>query len=315
MTDYHVDYRPREFSEVIGQDHIIKSLMSFEKENSWPHAYIFQGVYGAGKTTLARIIASKLGCSEAPNLLEIDAASHSGADNARSLISNLNYSGFGSKSANRAIIIDECHSLSKQAWQVFLKTVEEPPDHVYFFFCTTDMAKIPETIASRCHRYTVKEISELDLAELLDVVAENEGLELPEEAIDLIASEARGSARMALTMLSSVRSAKTVDEVRVGIESAQSGLEMNALCKLLLSGNATWEGCLRIIRKLEIQNVESLRLGIIAYLSKVLLSTDDEQKAEIICAAIHAFSKPYNPSEKIAPLLLSIGELTLYGED
>ena len=133
-------YRPQSWKQVIGQDAAIKSLRATLKAGG-KHGFLFTGPSGVGKTTVARILAAAVGC-EAHNLLEIDAATHTGIDAMRAVSEGVAYKAFGD-SPVKVMIIDEAHSLSKAAWQSLLKVVEEPPEHAYWVFCTTEPGKIP----------------------------------------------------------------------------------------------------------------------------------------------------------------------------
>ena len=170
----HIKYRPRSLQDVRGQDAVVDSLTTALKKSTRPHSFIFTGPSGCGKTTLARILAEKFGCSP-QNVIEIDAATNNGIDSMREVTSTLRYNGFGD-TPNKAIIIDECHALSKAAWQSLLKSVEEPPAHVFFFFCTTENGKVPETINTRCQSYFLKPLRFDDLMDLLEFVVDEEAL-------------------------------------------------------------------------------------------------------------------------------------------
>ncbi len=150
-------YRPEAFSEIIGQEHIVTALSGALKEEKISHAYIFFGGRGTGKTTTARIVAKALG-TDPSDLYEIDAASNRGIDNIRELRENVGTLPFNSK--YKVYIIDEVHMLTKEAFNALLKTLEEPPSHVVFILCTTELEKVPETIISRCQEFTFRKPSE-----------------------------------------------------------------------------------------------------------------------------------------------------------
>lgn len=309
MTDLQVKYRPQALEDVLGQDHVVRSLIKFRVDNSWPHSYLFTGPSGCGKTTLGRIIATELGCSGA-NLVEIDAASNNSVDDIRGLTSGLAYSGFGA-SPVKVYILDEVHSYSKQAWQALLKSLEEPPEHVYFVLCTTEVDKVPDTVKTRCPTYTLRSVPYDTLADLLEWVAEEEGIELDGKQLTLIAQEAQGSPRRALTMLAKAQGAQDMDELRDVLEGASDNRTVIELCRMLVKGNAQWGKVVRLVRELEDIQPESIRLTIVNYVAKALENTEQEAKAGQLLAILDAFSSPWNPSEKRAPLLLAIGVLIL----
>lgn len=308
MRDFHVAYRPTDFDQVLGQGHVVESLRSYEKANDWPHAFLFTGSSGCGKTTLARIVASKLQAASA-EIMEVDAATFNGIETMRALTSDLNYKGFG-ESDVKFIILDECHQLSKSAWNALLKTIEEPPSHVYFSFCTTEPDKVPETIKTRCIQYNLKSVPYSDLLELIAAIAELEELDIPEDGLKTIAREALGSPRRALTSLSKCSHCTTLSEVTSILETTEENIETIELCRALAGRVALdWRKAIRLIRKLDEKNPESVRLTIVNYTAKALMNTEASNDAEKFLAILDAFSKPFNPSEKMAPLLLAVGQL------
>lgn len=305
--DIHVAYRPEDFDELIGQKHIVKILKGFEKSNDWPHSYLMQGRAGSGKTTTARIIANKLKADKS-NILQLDAASNSSVENIRNLTSTLRYKAFGENST-KVIIIEECHALSNAAWQALLLPSEEPPEHVYFIFCTTEINKVPETIKSRCQVFNFKDISNDDLIDLLETISDAEEIKLEKKSLSLIAKESNGSAREALTLLSTCRSAENYNEVKEILESPSEAEEAIELVRMLSTTKPNWKQVIKQIKKCEKFNPESVRLMILNYVSKMLLNTDNEEKAAYLLSILDSFSKPYNKSEGLSPLLLSIGSL------
>lgn len=218
-------YRPKTFDDVVGQDHIIKTLQNSIQNNKVSHAYLFCGPRGTGKTTTARILAKALLCERGPtdspdgtcseclqiaesshsDVYELDAASRTGVDNVRDeIISRINYAPRSGK--YKVYIIDEVHMLSTAAFNALLKTLEEPPDHVVFVLCTTDPQKVPETIHSRCQRFDFRPINTEELIGRLGVVCDMEGIRYEDEGstLDLIARRSNGGLRDALTSLEQI---------------------------------------------------------------------------------------------------------------
>lgn len=188
-------YRPQTFAEVRDQDQIVKVLEGAIKKGEIPHAILFSGTRGTGKTTLARIFAQAIGTSSV-DLYEIDAASNRGIDDIRELKEAVHTLPYESK--YKVYIVDEVHMLTKEAFNALLKTLEEPPAHVIFILATTEEEKLLDTILSRCQVFRFRSPSRAVLSALVTEVAKKEGFTLPVDAADLIAVAADGSFRDAL---------------------------------------------------------------------------------------------------------------------
>src|SRR3989344_2774966 len=194
-------YRPQTFDEVAGQEQVTKPLEEAAKAKKAGHAYLFAGSRGLGKTTVARILARELGCSER-DLVEVDAASNNSVEDIRALTEGAYTLPF--ESPYKVYILDEVHMLSKSAWNAFLKTLEEPPAHAIFILATPELDRVPETVQSRCQVFEFKKPSRQGLAELARAVAKKEGATLERDAAELIALLAEGSYRDALSILQKV---------------------------------------------------------------------------------------------------------------
>ena len=213
-------YRPQSFEDLIGQEVIAETILNSIKLNKVPNAYLFTGIRGVGKTTIARIIAKTLNCSKETSkpckeklcdncnaisnsnhidVLEMDAASKTGVDDVRDLIE---FSRYGPTSAKYKIfIIDEVHMLSKQAFNALLKTLEEPPEYLKFIFATTEIKKIPITVVSRCQRFDLSRVKSLELFNFLKKIKEKENGKASDEALKFIVRISEGSVRDALSLL------------------------------------------------------------------------------------------------------------------
>jgi len=217
-------YRPQDFSEVRDQDHIVTVLEGAIKKGEIPHALLFSGTRGTGKTTLARIFAKAIGTKQ-HDLYEIDAASNRGIDDIRELkeaVYTLPY-----ESSHKVYIIDEVHMLTKEAFNALLKTLEEPPAHVVFILATTEEEKLLDTILSRCQVFRFNSPSRAVLNQVVTDIAKKEGFALDTEAADLIALAADGSFRDALGVVQKVITASgdtigTADEVAAIIGAPRS---------------------------------------------------------------------------------------------
>lgn len=193
-----VRYRPQTFDEVCGQPSIVKILTRQIETETFKNAYLFKGSSGCGKTTCARIFAKMINKGQG-NPIEIDAASNNGVDNVKSIVRSAQERAIDCK--YKVYIIDECHSLTSQSWQAFLKCIEEPPKYTIFIFCTTDPQKIPETIKNRVQSYTFNRISLDKIKERLAYICRQERFTNYEESVDYLAKLSDGGMRAAISFL------------------------------------------------------------------------------------------------------------------
>ena len=250
--------RPQTFEEVVGQKTVVKTLQNSLKRNRVAHAILFSGVRGVGKTTLARLMAKALNCETGPtptpcnqcvscrqitdgaslDLYEIDGASNRGIQEVRELKEKIKF--LPSSSAFKIVIIDEVHMLTTEAFNALLKTLEEPPEHVYFMFATTELQKIPITILSRCQRYELKRVRSAELSAHFQNLAEKEGMEIEDGALSLIVRESEGSVRDGLSLLDQVfsygESPITADDV-VEVLGLVSRDILTTITRALLQGD------------------------------------------------------------------------------
>jgi DNA polymerase-3 subunit gamma/tau len=228
-------YRPQSFDDVRGQEHVVNTLKAAIKNKKTAHAYLFSGGRGTGKTSVARILARELGVSD-KDLYEIDAASNTGVDNIRELREGVQTMPF--ESPYKFYIIDEAHMLSRAAWNAFLKTLEEPPEHAIFVLATTELEKVPDTIQSRCEVYTFKQPTRAMLAETVADIAQKEGYSLEQSAAELIALLAEGAFRDALSILQKVLAVSEDKKIDVAEVEAVSGAPRGEIVRQLLSAVA-----------------------------------------------------------------------------
>lgn len=305
----HVKYRPKTLKEVVGQQAVVKSLTDQLSKKNPPRAYLFCGPAGTGKTSLARILASSFG-ADSSNIIELDAATNNGIDDMRDITSALRYQGFGER-PTKVIILDECHQLTKQAWQAILKAVEEPPAHVVFCFCTTESAKVPTTISSRCTVYALQPVARGDLLDLLEKVCDLEGFDCGPAVLNKVVKAAEGSPRRALTMLATVAGVEDEQELEVLLQQPDENKEVIDLCRQLVSGRLDWTSLTATLKAMPDMPAESIRIVIANYLASCLMGAKTQKEATRLCDMLYPFSKPFATSDKLAPLLLAFGEVIL----
>tara|TARA_X000000368_G_C23050086_1_gene720979 strand:- start:133 stop:1737 length:1605 start_codon:yes stop_codon:yes gene_type:complete len=229
-------YRPKDFSDLIGQEYLVSTIKKSMELEQLPNAYIFTGIRGVGKTTTARIVAKMLNCTvfdknkdpilaecdqakaisedRHPDVLEIDAASNTSVDNAREIIENIKYSPVMGK--YKVYIIDEVHMLSKSAFNALLKTLEEPPLHSKFIFATTEISKVPITILSRCQRFDLRRVGKETMLLFLKKIIKLEKINISEKALHMIIKAGDGSVRDNLSILDQANIFKNTETIEEG---------------------------------------------------------------------------------------------------
>jgi DNA polymerase III subunit gamma/tau len=268
-------WRPQTFSDLVGQDHVSRTLANAIAQNRVAHAFLFTGVRGVGKTTSARIMAKALNCQKGPtatpclacppcteiaagsdtDVQEIDGASYNGVDEVRKLQETLPYR--PARDRHKIFIVDEVHMLSQSAWNAFLKTLEEPPPHVKFIFATTEVHKVPITILSRCQRYDFKLIPAQLIAQRLRYVLGEEKIVADEAAVALIAREAAGSLRDAMSLLDQAIAwggEKLVGDEVARVLGVAGRTVLHRIAQALVQGDAA--ACLEITHELSDQGFD-----------------------------------------------------------
>lgn len=346
MAVFYQTYRPKNFSEVIGQDPIVKTLQQAVSNEQVGHAYLFTGSRGIGKTTLARILAKAVNCNNLKrgnpcgtcevctaiasgnflDVIEIDAASHTGVDNIRELIDHIHFQ--PTRGRTKVFVIDEVHMLSKAAFNALLKTLEEPPANVLFILATTDVEKVLDTIISRTQRFDFRRITSASMKLALEQIVKNEKLKLPDGALDVIVENSEGGLRDALSQLSlaaHLDSSASLDDVHLLLGTTPRAA-VEELLRLIANGDT---GELSVFFKGQTQaNFDAvpfarktlviLQEQLEAALTGPVSSRQDPVQFDLnqLLYIIRLFMRAYKEIDKAAsselPLLLASVEATLF---
>lgn len=302
-------YRPQSLEEVLGQDETKASLEKVLKSRS-AHSFIFTGSAGLGKTTLARIIAMSVDCHE-NDLMEINAAVRNGIDDMREIVNTLSFAPIFGKS--RVVIMDEVHALSKAAWNALLKSVEEPPAHVFWVFCTTEATKIPETVWTRCARFSLRPVAENTLFKFLVSIDAREKFNTHGKVLDLISRKSQGSPRRALSFLAACAGLrKKAPALKLLREAEEADDAVYALCQALIQGR-DYPTVIKILDRLEETAPESIRINVFNWFSGAARRAKTRKAAERACTMMTAFETPYPTQAPLGCLVLSIARATLGG--
>ena len=312
-TSLITKYRPIAFDEVLGNTVAVKALRDAVLSSSRHHAYLFTGPSGIGKTTLARIIASHIDAT----IEEIDAASNSGVEDARRLVEAAQFQPILS-TKNKLIIIDEVHALSKAAFQVLLKLIEEPPAYLYFAFATTEATKVPETIRTRCQHVMLKALKYDEMIDYISLIAELEGWAIVPEVTEGIAVACNGSPRKALSILQQAHAAKNKAELALVVaEVEKESAPVIELCrKFLLSGKPvkSWdqEEFYNILQTVEYDDDPCAVVA--SYCAAASVKTGDFGRSAAIWRIIDAFTFPRATFDKRTQFIAALGAFMFGGQ-
>ena len=323
-------YRPQTFSHLVGQNHVSQTLSNAIKLDKINHAYLFTGPRGTGKTSTARLLSKSINCTNLQesepcdacdickdisegrliDLIEIDAASNRGIDEMRDLREKINFS--PTRARAKVYIIDEVHMLTKEAFNALLKTLEEPPSHVFFILATTEVHKIPETILSRCQRFDFKRIDEGVLIDRLKYIAGEEGIKFEDKALEVISHHAEGGMRDAIGLLEQLTVDGSLTYANVCDVLGISGFESLEKLYDYLLANDVKAGVAEIgTLYVEGNDLSYFNKRFLEYLRKKLLASieiSDSPLSERILKFIEYFQEAYSQSKyaTIAQLPLEI---------
>lgn len=276
MSLYHT-YRPSDFSEIVGNEEIIESLEKMLSGES-SHSFLFTGEKGCGKTTMGRILASKLGASGA-DYIEINSSQFRGIDTIRDIIKQSSYMPLNGTA--RVWLIDEAHKITNDAQNAFLKILEEPPKHIYFILCTTDPQKLIEPLKDRCTTFVVKSLNDKQMFKLLKRIARKENEVLDDKLLEVITDSSKGHPRAALQILEKVFSVPEDKRLKIAKKVEDDESQAIELCRAMFR-NASWKEISSILRGIKDEDPEGVRRLILSYFSSVLLKQENDTAAAIM---------------------------------
>lgn len=310
ITELYRVKRPTKFSQVIGQPEAIGVLTSMGKTNSIPHALLFTGWTGTGKTTVARILSKKLKCVDS-DCQEINAASSRGIDTIRNIQIRMNLSAMSGGS--RMWIFDECHMWLAPVQNALLKMLEDPPSHVYFVLCTTDPHKLLSTIKGRCTEIKFSRLSDEHLKKVITNALVGEKKKFSEDVINRIVTTADGSARKALVTLNKILGIDDEMEQLATVVKTDYQAQAIEICRVLTMANGTWANAATLLRDIN-DEPEQVRRMVLSYCTTMMIGNTEKkilaakgERANKIFNIMNAFSEPYYNTDK-AGLIMSCWE-------
>jgi DNA polymerase-3 subunit gamma/tau len=273
-------YRPQTLEQVKGNEDVILTLKGLlENKETFPHTILFSGQTGCGKTTMARIIASSLGCVGL-DYRELNTADFRGIDTAREIIKSSQFTAM--EGSVRVWVIDECHKLTGDAQNALLKILEDTPKHVFFVLCTTEPEKLISTVRGRCSQFQMLPLPDQQMFGLLRRVTREEGITLEKEVYDLIVQNALGHPRNALQILEQVLNVSDEQKIEVAKKVSAEQAQIIDLCRVLMKNGSSWSDVKKVLISIKDQEAESIRRVVLGYCQAILLNGENDKAAFIM---------------------------------
>lgn len=279
MKELYLKYRPKRFEDVIGQNEAVDTLVRKQETNTIPHAILFCGPYGTGKTTLARIVAKELNCNK-HDFVEKNTADYRGIDDIRNIRKVMNQAPmYGDV---RVWLLDEVHMMTTQAFNALLKPLEDTPKHVYFMLATTEPNKVLHGIKQRCLMINLKPLDDKMIKHLLSVICKKEGIKVRDKVVKKIVLYSNGSAREAVQMLDKVYLLDSEQKQLDSIAKTSVQTQTIDIARKLIDTRTKWRDIAPILKELRNENAESIRRLILSYATSVLLNGDNARAFRMI---------------------------------
>jgi len=276
MSELYKKHRPKSFSDVIGQEQVTKSLQKMMEAKRLPHTILLCGPKGCGKTTVGRIVRKELNCSNW-DFVELNCANKRGVDTIRDIEQKAHIRPM--KGKTRVWLLDECHMLTGEASNAFLKILEDTPSHVYFILCTTDPQKLIATIRSRCTIFPIKPLTSTSIEEIIQCVCKKEKIKISKAVSDKIVSLSDDSARNALVFLDKIALLDKEKDQLQAISEASVEEAAIQIARTLFNRNTNWMKMAEVLKATQKEDVEGMRWMILGYAKAILLNGRKDDRA------------------------------------